>query len=864
MEQNNKYYAFISYKREDERWAAWLQHKLEHYKLPANLNGRTDLPKEIRPVFRDTSELNPGNLPQQIHDALEASQYLIVICSPRSARSEWVDKEIETFIAMGKQEKIIPFIVDGRAMSSDPEEECFPPAIRNLPAEKELLGANITEMGRDAAAVKTVAQMFGVRFDTLWGRYEREQKRRRNWIIAAVAAFVLAVMGVAAYIWRQADLLKETVSRAAAKEAMQLIEEGDAYTARRVALAALDMSYTPEAEAALRQAWQCRSAVLRGHTGTVYEASFSPDGKRIFSKSRDNTLRIWDVHTGKCLETKNYGEYECFSPDGKYKLSGSDSTLSLWDDSGQCLWSKKASDAFFSPDGHSIVSMSEDSTVCIWSIPDGSCLKKIQLPFLSRFIKISPDGKYLACFVDANYDDDTDFIICLVETASGKVLHTMIEPNIGALEFSPDSRMLALDSRVIDVATGKCLYEMNDGSTCAAFSHDGKYLAVGTGSRHLVYIMDAATGEILRTLNGHTNYICSVAFSPDGKNLVSASDDKTIRIWHLESSAYTVQKDFVTDDTLVSVIPSPDYKYIAGLFWWFDSVCIWDVTTGKTLNNYGLSSIPSFSSDGRYIAAISGDTAFRTYDVATGECLMVFKGYSDYHIAFSPDNRYIVSGNSDSTIHIWDAATGECLKSLNADYIYDLSYSPDGQQIASTSPDSNGTVRLWDAATGQCLLTIKNIGSFAFGPVFSSDGKKLLIHTLNYSILIYDAITGSLLQTLEGHTDRITDAAFSPDGNYVVSSSEDKTVRIWEISTGHCLQKIAWDSAYRLFALSFTPDGRQFRFLRFDRIIPEGKGSKISICTWDFLPLQELKDQTRERFRNNPLTPEERRRYYLE
>lgn len=167
MEQNREYYAFISYQREDERWAKWLQHKLEHYRLPSNLNGRTDLPREIRPVFRDTSELNPGNLPQQIHDALAASKHLIVVCSPRSASSLWVNLEVEEFIKMGKGDCIIPFIVDGRPFANDPSEECFPPVIRDLPKEQELLGANVNEMGRDAAAVKTVAQMFGVRFDSL-------------------------------------------------------------------------------------------------------------------------------------------------------------------------------------------------------------------------------------------------------------------------------------------------------------------------------------------------------------------------------------------------------------------------------------------------------------------------------------------------------------------------------------------------------------------------------------------------------------------------------------------------------------------------------------------------------------------------
>ena len=204
-----QYFAFVSYKREDEEWATWLQHKLEHYRLPSNLNGRTDLPREIRPVFKDTSELTPGNLPEQIHYALELSKYLIVVCSPRSAQSEWVNEEIETFISMGRTTNVIPFIIDGRAFATNSEEECFPIALRQLPKEQEILGANINEMGRDAAAVKVVARMFDVRFDELWQRHEREQRRRRNIIIAAVSAFVLGVLGVAGWIWHQNVELSE-------------------------------------------------------------------------------------------------------------------------------------------------------------------------------------------------------------------------------------------------------------------------------------------------------------------------------------------------------------------------------------------------------------------------------------------------------------------------------------------------------------------------------------------------------------------------------------------------------------------------------------------------------------------------------
>ena len=86
MEQK-EYYAFISYKREDEKWAKWLQHKLEHYKFPTNLNGRTDLPKNIRPTVRDVTDFKPGLLAEEINNALLNSEWLIVVCSPRAAKS---------------------------------------------------------------------------------------------------------------------------------------------------------------------------------------------------------------------------------------------------------------------------------------------------------------------------------------------------------------------------------------------------------------------------------------------------------------------------------------------------------------------------------------------------------------------------------------------------------------------------------------------------------------------------------------------------------------------------------------------------------------------------------------------------------
>ena len=203
MEKTKKYFAFISYKREDEKWAKWLQHKLEHYRLPSNLNGRTDLPKEIRPIFRDQSDLSGGVLANEINQALDSSMYLIVVCSPRAAQSEWVGREVQSFIESGRSDKIIPFIIGGTAYSKDPSDECFPLAFRTLPPDRELLGVNINEMGRDAAAVKVAARMFNINFDVLWQRFEREQKRKRWLLIIAFILFLLICLGVGGYILKK-------------------------------------------------------------------------------------------------------------------------------------------------------------------------------------------------------------------------------------------------------------------------------------------------------------------------------------------------------------------------------------------------------------------------------------------------------------------------------------------------------------------------------------------------------------------------------------------------------------------------------------------------------------------------------------
>lgn len=205
-----EYFAFISYKREDEKWAKWLQKKLESYSLPTAIRKeRPELPNKIRPVFRDQSELSGGNLKAEIEKGLNSSKYLIVICSPRSAKSPWVSKEVQHFIDQGRENYIIPFIIGGTPNALIPEDECFPKGLRQLTGEKEILGININEMGRDAAVIKVIARMLDLRFDTIWQRFERNRQcENRLWISVAIFITFLSI-SIGVYFIKQSQIIED-------------------------------------------------------------------------------------------------------------------------------------------------------------------------------------------------------------------------------------------------------------------------------------------------------------------------------------------------------------------------------------------------------------------------------------------------------------------------------------------------------------------------------------------------------------------------------------------------------------------------------------------------------------------------------
>ena len=286
---------------------------------------------------------------------------------------------------------------------------------------------------------------------------------------------------------------------------------------------------------------------------------------------------------------------------------------------------------------------------------------------------------------------------------------------------------------------------------------------------------------------GRTVAVNSVAFSPDGQLLASASDDQTVRLWDPATGAH--RRTLTGHDQPVSGVAfSPDGRLLASASR-TGSVRLWDPATGahrRTLTGHAdpVRGV-AFSPDGRLLASASDDQTVRLWDPATGAHLRTLTGHADpvRGVAFSPDGRLLASASDDQTVRLWDPATGAHLRTLtgHADPVRGVAFSPDGRLLASASDDQ--TVRLWDPATGAHRRTLTGHDQPVSGVAFSPDGRLLASASDDQTVRLWDPATGAHRRTLTGHDQPVSGVAFSPDGRLLASASDDKTVRLWDLTS---------------------------------------------------------------------------------
>ena len=676
---------------------------------------------------------------------------------------------------------------------------------------------------------------------------EKIKRNRRIWSNVFLSFVVCCIIGIVFYQKYQADTfswkMMENQARFLAKMSMQLSKEGDSYLARLLAINVLpseinnpNMPYKPEAECALRYALMKDNAVLNGHTDGVCSVSFNPDGTKIVSASFDYTIRIWDAKTGKQIGEPLIGhEYiiysATFNHDGtKIVSAGRDGTIRIWDAKtgkqiGEPLigHTNDVNYASFNPDGTQIVSASNDGTIRIWDAKTG---KQIRKPLVGH---------------------------------TSDVNHASFNPDGTQIVSASNDRTL----RIWDANTGKQIGKTLEGHTdfivSASFSPDGKRI-VSAGWDMTIRIWDAITGEqIGEPLKGHTDIVYSVSFNHDGTKVASASADESIKIWKVktnemfkENSSYVKSISFNYDDKKI-VSAGGD-----------TTIRIWDAITGKQIGmpikgHESLIHTVDFGPDGTEVVSASDDCSIRIWDTRTGVQIgkpMLEHTRTVNSAFFSHDGLKIVSASDDHSIKIWDAQTHKVIRTLSGheDFVLYATFNFDGTKIVSASDDC--TIRIWDVKTGKEIVSpLTGHESGVNSASFNHDGTKIISTSYDNTIRIWDVRTGKQIgEPFIEYESKIIYASFNHDGTKMVSALANGVVKIWDLKTMSQIGQLQTEHAGRINNISVSNDGTKIVSASFDG----------SIRIWDYRPLQELIDETRERFKERQLTDEERQMYYLE
>ncbi len=282
------------------------------------------------------------------------------------------------------------------------------------------------------------------------------------------------------------------------------------------------------------------------------------------------------------------------------------------------------------------------------------------------------------------------------------------------------------------------------------------------------------------TLTGHTGRVQDVAFSPDGKRILSASLDGKAKIWDSESGALI--RDIQGASHFASF--SPDGKWIVAAL--RNRIHVLDAETGqkKLSMDGGAGPIISaaFSQDGMRIVSTGVDPVPRVWDATNGRLIFTLRGHTGNvdSVSFSPDGRKIVSSSMDKTIRFWDVANGDELYQFkgHGTPIMTVRYSTDGKYIISASFD--GEVKIWKADFRQETLTMKEPQGIVEHASFSPNGDSVISASRNKTIVVWDSLTGRKKRTLYGHDDFVNFGSFSPDGKWIVSAGRDQVVKVWD------------------------------------------------------------------------------------
>lgn len=627
----------------------------------------------------------------------------------------------------------------------------------------------------------------------------------------------------------------------------------------RLAMEALTVAPTDEAETALRQALGSSHvrASLPGEAG-VDDVLWNPDGTLLYASDVGGIVRAWDPATGRVAWQSpaatvpmvalafndKANRLAAAAADGSVRLfdpkTGRETTLRIEKGTAPDIaWA-----VAFNPDGTLVAAASRDGSARIWNVSTGDLTRTLPGGHGSLgALVFSPDGTVLV----AGAVDGAALVWSVPEGALAKTLIPANRPKpaydgayaLTRVRFNRDGSALLTASydgsaRVWDVTKGTLTFEMQNRPIIntlrpfvadANFSPDGTLIATGS-SDGVVRLWDAKTGQREADLRGLLDFVMRLTFSPDGTRLAAASFDGTARVWDVATESQTALLS--GHGAFVDAIAFDPSGQRVATGSQDTTVRVWEAATGAIGATFGSPAqqgmAAAFAPNGDVIVGdVRGVTG--VYDPKTGVARGRGVGFDPNAFvawwtgAISPDGRFMaMSDLAAFDVYVWNTETGArvALLSGHKDAVRGIAWSPDGTLIATASSD--GTARIWDVATGKTLHVLAPNPTAAVAVpleavAFSPDGKTLATDGDSVggdgSPRIWDVTTGALIRTM--HVNNVPNyysLAWNSDGSRLITGSGDNVARVWDIAAGAVLSELRGHNSI-VTAVVFSADSRQ-------------------------------------------------------
>ena len=874
-----KYSAFISYKHGDlDTFVAENLHKaIETYQVPKNIQKMTGK-KKIERVFRDKDELPiSSNLSDNISEALQNSEYLIVVCSPRTPESYWVQKEIETFIQMHDRDHVLAVLIEGEPQEAFPEQLQFieeerkaedgTVQIERIPIEP--LAADLRAENRSGVKKKMkteilriMAPLLGCGYDDLRQRHKERRMRRIIGICTGITVFFVAFGIYSTYNTVQINLQyqnkQRNQSRYLAETSQRLLQEGDREMAVKIALEALpeqegakDRPYVPEAEYALNNALGVYSDGYEFEIehrlnvgGNVEEMVISDDNTLLAARDNMQNLYVWETGSYEMLfELKAEYDELYYRKDwidigfnaNDQLLGFSVDTVDCWDSrTGELLWEKEYSLL------HKCV-LNRDKTECfIYSDAGCQILDSVTGEVLAerkdykpnRIVLFSPDNQYVV--FDVKLEEGYGVVLWNLETDAAQMItdDEWLVNSIDSLAFAGTKGLIVSASHLseetlLEVIGSTKMYQIDTleqewENQEASFDLSVYYYADDTAFENpiLVYtsndsicILDKDTGKVTACSVGDA-VVFAKPISDSSCFFVDATGETGILSWEINS---------------YSILGTLSGNHIRECVFMGDSVAYWNwndnaimVSTrriGESFQGLSDENYPSgkniCSADGNYMLHEEIDELMilSLEDGAVLETIEDVKQFSLYQ-----DTDELIYLDTENYLHRYDLTSRQEIESKQVTEdgsIGKIAFSQDGSRIAILS--ANGSVLIYDTADfSQCaVLEECSLRNL----VISNDGNFVVGTELNQTLSVYETVTGKKIELEETGfgvmKDTIAVAHMHP---WVVVNGTDQMVHVIDMETGKTLYRLAVICPDKGF-LEFTQDDSRLMIADIDNCI---------------------------------------------